>query len=173
MKPIFSNKLLSSLSILFLFFIAGCDRNQCEDIICPINQECNRGQCFCINGYEGVNCQDLAYLKYIGSYNVSESCQGGPPFGIFSGTIAVTGNAINQLIFLNFLNSGQNAFAYIGTDANNNANYLRIPSQNLGGSAFTVAGEGTYLDFGGFNRIQLDLQITQAGTARFCTITYL
>jgi hypothetical protein len=155
-----------------LFFLTNCDRNRCDDILCPMNQQCIRGACFCIDGFEGENCMEQAYLKYIGTYNVSESCQGGPPFGIFSGTIIASGNAINELIFLNFLNSGQNAFAYIGTDANNNANYLRIPNQNLGGSAFTVAGEGTYMDFGGFSRIQLDLQITQAGVARFCTITY-
>lgn len=172
MKPILLKNFSLLTVVFFLFFIASCDKNRCEDVICPINQECTRGQCFCISGYEGVNCLEEAYLKYIGSYNISENCQGGPPFGIFSGTIAVTGNAINELIFLNFLNSGQNAFAYIGTDANNQANYLRIPTQSLGGSAFTVAGEGTYLDFGGFNRIQLELQITQAGTARFCTITY-
>jgi hypothetical protein len=172
MKNIPFLKFYSLLVISGLFFLTNCDRNRCEDIICPINQQCTRGACFCIDGYEGENCEQEAYLKYIGSYNVSESCQGGPPFGIFSGTITITGSAINELVFLNFLNSGQNAYAYIGTDANNNANYLRIPNQNLGGSAFTVAGEGTYLDFGGFARIQLDLQITQAGVARFCTITY-
>lgn len=172
MNNFLKRNLYPLLGIFGFLLMTNCDKNACEDIVCPVNQQCVRGQCFCIDGYEGANCAELAYLKYVGTYNVSESCQGGPPFGMFTGTIAASGFVINELLLLNFLNSGQNAVAYIGTDANNQANYIRIPNQNLGGSAFTIAGEGSFLDFGGFNRIQLEVQVTQAGIARFCTIIY-
>lgn len=121
---------------------------------------------------DGNQCTLLAFAKYEGTYNISESCQGGPGHNVFFGTIQGSQSPINELRFLNFLNSGQNAVAYITTDGNNQANLLVIPNQQLGGSGFTVSGEGTYLDLGTFYQIQLNIQSTQGGISKVCTITY-
>ena len=120
----------------------------------------------------GNQCGVLAFKKYEGTYNISESCQGGPGHNVFFGTIQAAQNPINELRFLNFLNSGQNAVAYITTDGNNQANFLVIPNQQLGGSGFTVSGEGSFIDFGNFYRIQLNIQSVQGGISKVCTITY-
>jgi hypothetical protein len=120
----------------------------------------------------GNQCSLLAFAKYEGTYNISESCQGGPGHNVFFGTIQASQSPINELRFLNFLNSGQNAVAYITTDGNNQGNFLVMPNQQLGGSGFTVSGEGTYLDLGNFYQIQLNVQSVQGGVSKVCTITY-
>jgi hypothetical protein len=129
----------------------------------------NLGSTRIVNGNQ---CGVLAFRKYEGTYNISESCQGGPGHNVFFGTIQGSQSPINELRFLNFLNSGQNAVAYITTDGNNQANFLVIPNQQLGGSGFTVSGEGTFLDLGNFYQIRLNIQSTQGGIAKVCTITY-
>lgn len=120
----------------------------------------------------GNQCAVLAYRKYEGTFNISESCQGGPGHNVFFGTIQASLSPINELRFLNFLNSGQNAVAYITTDGNNQANYIVMPNQQLGGSGFTVSGEGNYFMLGNFSQIQLNIQSVQGGLSKICTITY-
>lgn len=167
-------KALKHFIIVLLPFslLIGCDINNCEDNPCGFNQVCNRGTCLCLDGYEGADCLTEAYPKYQGSYNISESCQMGSGHNVFFGTISASVSPINEIIFFNFLNSGQNAVAYIGTDPNNQANYIRIPNQNLGGSGFNVVGEGFYEDFGGLERIRLEIQSTENGQVKVCTLFY-
>lgn len=166
-------KYIFSLFIIFfsLVFFNSCDTNQsCKDVVCPNNQVCNFGKCLCENGYEGKNCTDLAYEKYIGNYNISKSCEhGNGGFGTF-GSIQANGDPVNEIIFLNFLGLGQNAYALIGTDQTGKGNYLRFPSQNLGNAE--IIGEGFYEEYNSYGKIRLEIQSTINSQISKCTYTY-
>ena len=64
------------------------------------------------------------------------------------------------------------AIGYIGNTGVEGGNYIQFPQQNLGGSGFVIVGEGFYENFGGFNRIRLEIQSTENGIAKLCTLYY-
>ena len=163
-------KNIIKLFLIFALFTA-CDNKKCDDVLCGTNQACNRGFCYCIDGYEGTDCQDVAANKYTGNYNVSQSCsQGNGGNYVSFGTIQASSGQVNELLFYNFLGIGQTAYAYIGTGANGQADYIRFPSQNLGGAQ--IVGEGYYQDYGGSGRISIDIQLTISGQLSVCNYVY-
>lgn len=162
-------KKILAVFIIFLTFNA-CDNRSCEEVLCGPNQVCNRGICACINGYEGANCQELSFEKYIGNFNISQSCQQGNGTFVSFGTIGSSTNQVNELLFYNFLGLGQTAYGYIFTDQSGDGNYVQFPTQNLGAS--TIAGEGYFQDFGGSGRLAIDIQLTQNNQTSLCTYTY-
>ena len=159
-------------SIFFATFINSCDDTSCDDVLCGLNQNCISGNCYCADGYEGESCIELAYEKYIRSYNISKSCeQGNGGFGFTTfGNIQADGSPINELLFFNFLGLGQTAYAYIATDQTGKGNYLRFPSQNIGSAE--IVGEGFYEDYGTYGRLRLEIQLTTNQSISKCTYTY-
>lgn len=156
---------------LVMALFSACDNKSCDDVLCGTNQICNRGFCVCLDGYEGTDCQTLASQKYVGNFNVSQSCSQGNGGNFVSfGTVQADGSPVNELLFYNFLGTGQTAYAFIGTDQNGNGNYIRFPTQNLG--AAEVVGEGYYQDFGGSGRFSIDVQLTISGQLSVCNYTY-
>lgn len=120
-----------------------------------------------------VTCTTYDTDLFIGYYNVSETCQQGFGHGVtFSVINPSTGTSINEVVFTNFLNSGQNVNAYLGCTNDDLSIYFRIPQQNLGSSAFTVVGEGYYYNNSGFQQLLFDLQITEFNQTNFCSYTY-
>ena len=53
-----------------------------------------------------------------------------------------------------------------------NGTYFRIPQQNIGGSAISVAGEGNYINNAGFEQLIFEVQLNQFGQFNYCTYTY-
>lgn len=62
----------------------SCTTDACKDVVCQNAGVCDEGTCACAVGYEGTNCQTLVRAKYLGNFNVSESC------GSSTDTYAVT-----------------------------------------------------------------------------------
>lgn len=166
-------KILIIFSTLFLgTLINSCDDTSCDDVICGYNENCIGGNCYCADGYEGENCADFSYEKYIGSYNISKACEqgtGGYGYTTF-GNIQADGSPVNELLFFNFLGLGQTAYAYIATDQTGNGNYLRFPSQNLGSAE--IVGEGFYEDYSSYGRIRLEIQLSTNTELSKCTYIY-
>ncbi len=75
--------------------VACEDFDNCFDIICPDNAECEDGVCYCNVGFEGANCDTLIRDKYIGTYSAEDIC----PSGTFASTAVITGSATNNLWF--------------------------------------------------------------------------
>ncbi|MCB9255770.1 MAG: hypothetical protein H6579_01420 [Chitinophagales bacterium] len=107
--------------------------------------------------------------KFIGYYNVSEYCTNSFGHGVSFATIN-PGNGSNpsEIVLFNFLNSGRNISAYVACDGS----YFQIPNQSLGSSAYTVVGEGYYINTSGFEQLQFDVQLNENGLANFCSYTY-
>lgn len=99
---------------------------------------------------------------------MAESCQLTFGHGFTFNTINPGFGANNEIVFTNFINSGQNMLAYIDCTGD----YFRIPRQQLGGSALEVEGEGNYFNSGGFVSLQFSIQLNQFGQVDRCDYFY-
>ncbi|MEX0968561.1 MAG: hypothetical protein WD077_15120 [Bacteroidia bacterium] len=55
-----------------------CDQElPCFEIDCGQNGECNNGICSCNEGYTGERCEIIARNRFIGAWNVEDSCSVG------------------------------------------------------------------------------------------------
>ncbi len=157
-----------AISILFLFlsalgilFWSSCDKTTCENVVCSGNNTyCVSGQCVCVQGYEGPNCDTYSYEKYVGNYQVSENC-----------TTTLNGNQNNQYnmsISLGFSVDVVviNGFLGLGAiEATINNNDIFISSQQIG--ATTVQGFGQY--FPNQRQLRLEYSYTQGSQYAECT----
>ncbi len=136
---------------------------------CPSGQNCYQGQCYCPDGYEGSDCSTASYIKFIGSYNVYESCYNSSN-NFFNYSCYVTqGNYINQIYFNGLFNMGVQAGAYIyNTNGSGQGNYIEIPTQSQG--AFTFSGTGNFDNLN--NRITINFNYTYNGGSYQCTHTF-
>lgn len=124
-----------------------------------------------------LSCASYDTDKFVGFYNVSEICQQTNHGVTFANVVEGNSAALNEIMFLNFNNTGINVYAYVGctevgTTTNSSTIYFRIPDQPLGSTANSVAGEGQYVETGGFTQLQFDVQLNQFGQADYCSYTY-
>lgn len=113
-------------------------------------------------------CDGVDTSSFIGNYQVSESCQQGNHFVTFATVNPGFSASNNQIIFTNFNNTGLDVEAYVDC----NGTYFRIPEQYLGGSAYSVVGEGDLVNFNGYIQLQFQVQLNEYGQANYCTYTY-
>lgn len=155
------------LAALFSLLFFSCENKSCQDVVCPgVNSTCVDGDCYCQPGYEGDFCDVLSYEKYIGSYQVSESCT-----TTFSGylnqqfsTSISPGMRIDLITINNFANRGLPVDATIIS-----ANVLNIYEQNAG-SLQVSGGEGVYEVFN--NRIRFEYNYTVGTNFHSCTAIF-
>ncbi|MEX0810650.1 MAG: hypothetical protein WD048_00450 [Chitinophagales bacterium] len=155
----------SSVLLLFVSFfmlLQSCDRDPCSDVICTGPESyCVSGICQCPDGYEGPNCDILSQDKYIGNYNVNESCNPGTPRGWTFSYIS-PGNGINKVNISNALNTGLTAEGVVY------GNEIYFDEQNLGSIRFQ--GRGNYIE--NANRIVIEYEYYVNGTANKCTANF-
>ncbi|CAN5185678.1 hypothetical protein BH09BAC1_BH09BAC1_26100 [soil metagenome] len=159
-------KHLVSISIfLCAVVIAGlwtsCDKTTCDPAECiGNNMGCNLGRCGCIQGYEGPNCDSYSYEKFIGNYNVSETCTTG------------TG-ARNSFLYNMYISNTSridvititNIHQYATVEATINNSNLVISNQSNGASSYE--GQGEY--FGTQRQLKLQYQYFQGSQSEQCT----
>jgi len=161
------------LVVAFLITISACDRRNCENVVCPVNQGCNNGQCYCGDGYEGTDCNTYSFEKYVANFrtwNVTESCYSSSGnFPSYTSYFSHNSSNPSEIEINNMLGSMCTpVYAYIRTDQSNQGNILEINAQNCGG--ITVSGQGTYNP--SLNRITFELNYTFNGGSYQCTHTY-
>jgi hypothetical protein len=160
------NTLKVLCSALCILLLSQCDRRSCNDVVCGVNQGCSNGNCFCADGYEGSNCNIESYQKYVGTYQVYETCGGSScNFCNYTSYITPDGFDVRRININNVLNQGGSLLAVIRTDQSNQGNFLEVATQNLGG--ITVSGQG-YFDSAN-NRLRLELNYTYNFNSFQCT----
>lgn len=131
------------------------------------NQTCFEGRCDCVPGYEGANCDQLSYEKYIGTYNVFERCT-----TTYSSYVSQNYSAnINQgfssdltaLTINNFANRGFPVDAYII-----NPTQLIIPDRDYG--ALEVSGGEGFYQFS--TQIEFNYNYFVSNNFHSCTATF-
>lgn len=140
---------------------SSCDKQSCENVVCNGNNtECYLGQCGCIQGFEGPNCDTYSYEKYIGNYQVSENCSttlSGTQNNQYSMYISL-GSRVDRIIINNFLGIGS-------IEAFINNNVVGIASQSVG--ATTISGNGELSVDG--RQLRLEYEYSQGSQYGVCT----
>ncbi len=157
------------IAAIFITTIASCERRNCNNVVCPANQECFNGSCLCESGREGPNCDQLAYEKYL-TINTftNENCNPVTPFSTSNVFIQHGTSAIDRIEIYNLM-GGYCTYvtAYISTDNNNEGNILTIPEQSINCSGSnSVSGQGTYDKVN--HRVNLQLYYSFAGISYQC-----
>ncbi len=127
--------LFTFLSLTAVIFFS-CNRDLCKGVVCANGGICNRGQCTCQAGYEGINCETISRSKFIGAWTVTEKGSTSPsaqyPVGI------ATSNNVTDVLITDFNNKpNSNVNGYVDGDT------LYIPNQLTLGKV--VFGKG-YID---------------------------
>src|SRR5688500_18577317 len=139
-------------------FFSACDDKSCDDVVCPYqNSICISGDCTCAAGFEGTDCETETRQKYIGQYQVSESCTtsfGGLQNQQFSSSINSTSNP-EIVTISNFSNRGIPVDATLASET-----YIGIASQQTGAMNIS-GGEGLYEAFA--NRIRFEYNYSISG----------
>lgn len=155
------------VALAFLFAISGCDRKSCNDVVCDYGMNCNQGQCYCPDGYEGTDCNTQSSTKYLGQYNVTETCYSGSSNFFSYTTSVIQGYRVNEVQFTSLFGM-TSATGYIYTDGNNQGNIIEIPQQSQGG--LTFSGQGTYDPIN--NRMSINFNYTYNFGSYQCTHTF-
>lgn len=128
----------------------------CVDVVCGANGTCVAGVCICDSGYEGDNCELLSRDKFLGSYNVAETCDSGTY--TYAISIVASGVSVTQVDITNLYDAGQT------TTASVDGNTLTIGSQTFGTG--TIVGSGTTNG----NTITITVTISVGGNSESCTL---
>lgn len=161
--------------LLLIVLISACERKNCSNVTCPAGQTCYQGNCLCPNGYQGSNCADYSYEKFIGSYpTVTESCNNATPpcnFCNYSGVYIYNDpNYADRLQITNLFGQGVQATALIlnypgtfgeGTD-------IQVPYQSQGSLSFE--GYGTFNP--NTHQLIINFNYTFNGLSYGCTHTF-
>ncbi|MBP7477444.1 MAG: hypothetical protein KA797_02885 [Chitinophagales bacterium] len=155
-------KIYFFLLLALLTLTYSCDRGSCGSVQCPQNMACYNGQCSCVPGFEGGNCDIVTAKKYTGIYKVFGNCIA---FDYISqiNYIEQGPNAANEITITNFLNLGIDIKGFIdGTS-------ISIPSQFT--TSYDISGSGFYNP----NNTQIDFKITYYDftTVKTCDLKYV
>lgn len=160
------------LATALLTAIGSCDRNNCKNVICQVNQQCLDGGCYCADGYEGTDCNTESYLRYTsngGTFNVVETCYSSSSNFFNYTCYVIPSTQVNRVLINNLFGIVASTTAFIRTDASTGkGTFIEIPQQQQG--AFTYSGTGNYNDF--TNRMTINFNYTYNGGSYQCTHTF-
>ena len=129
----------------------------CENVTCANGGVCIDGDCICDQGYEGANCEIVSRDKFIGSYNVTETCtQSTDSYAL---TISAGSVSIAAVTITNLYDAG---FVVTGTV---DGSSVVIPNQTFGTG--TVSGSGTMNG----SVLTITFTITAGSQSDTCTLT--
>ncbi len=131
-------KFSAVFSLLFLFIlstqITSCTQDKCKGVTCQNGGTCSNGNCNCVTGYEGANCQTKANAKFVGNYTGTSNCDG----SVSSETVPIEAgiDAASIKIYINSVHT---------LNATINGNAISIPVQNFpsGSENYRYSGSGT------------------------------
>ena len=150
--------------IIMSIALVSCDSDSCETIDCGPYKTCVNGICVCEQGLEGDQCQIYSYEKFVGNYQVSESCAAStfPQGTQYVSDIIQDSRAIDRIYITQFANFGLTVEAVI------NGIYVTIPNQNQG--SYNVEGSGEYNTATG--RITIQYNLTSGSNSASCTAVF-
>ncbi len=145
---------------ILLITIGSCEK-KCTSVVCPVGEECSSGYCVCNDGYEGSDCQTLSYLKYVGNYNSSEICNGGPPNFSSSPSVSVFGypNSAANVIYINGVFGQLQLRAYIYNTPGRLGNNIYVPAQSQGGITIQDSYGSFYPATNGYNNAYMTINM--------------
>ncbi len=139
-------------------FLGACKKDACKDVTCQNGGSCTDGSCVCPAGFEGSNCEVSTRAKFLGFYNVTETCPG----EVYSYTFTITAgpSSATAIIIDNITGWGP----ITGTVSGNG---LTIPTQQVTemGDIVTVVGSGQISG----NTLNMSYTLSADGESTSCT----
>ena len=74
----------------------------CYEVDCQNGGTCVEGTCDCPDAWEGARCETLAREKFLGTYNITQTCDGDTT--LYTCLITAGGNVLTEIQFDNFHN---------------------------------------------------------------------
>lgn len=143
------------------FLMTSCESDPCKDVTCENagvpTEDGDACSCVCATGYEGSTCATLVRAKFIGNFNVSETCN---PSGTDTYAVTISAPAAGtdtEVTISNLYNAG---FFVNGTI--NAEGGITIASQAFGTG--TIAGNVS-------NAGAFSYTITSGGASDACSFT--
>lgn len=111
----------------------SCNNDKCKAIVCAYGGVCKEGECICVPGYEGPQCETKASEKFLGTWTVSE-------VGTYTRSVQYTinidqGSSPTEILIRNFYDKLTSP-----VKANIVGDTIKIPQQTV--DSFTVTGRG-------------------------------
>lgn len=118
---------------LFLALILGSCSDECDDVNCQNGGRCDDGDCICLDGFVGNECQSEMRAPFLGAYSVNENCEGGND--TFQMTITTSNTGVRNIILV---------FPGLNVAAEVNGASMTIPNQtiNVDNTALSISGTG-------------------------------
>ena len=137
---------------------SACTTDPCKDVTCNNGGTCTDGTCICATGYEGTNCDTEMRAKFIGNYNITESCTSGTD--TYSCAVTTSSTGVANISFSNLYNGG------VSVSGTVNGTAVTIASQSL--ATATISGSGVISTTG---VITLTYTVSVGGNSDTCTMT--
>lgn len=145
--------------------LASCQSDPCKDVICGTSGTCAEGTCTCDAGYEmdsDGKCNVAMRDKFVGNYNLSETCGSGNDQ--YSVSIAASSQGIMKINITGLYNTSRTIVATL----TNGQNFTIADNTPLGTG--TIKGTGVHNPT--TNKVTLSYTFTDAnGNADACTAT--
>ena len=160
------------------YFGPNCEQtDSCEllDVTC-FRGECDNGICLCESGYEGEDCSIESRKKYLGVYNVIESCIGLDTTWNYNITLeanVLDGAVINITNLFSYSNFPVNGyFSRIEAVVEAGAEKFNIPNQRPDDGTKSISGSGELIVVdSNTTNIVIDYVTTNGNKSYSCQLT--
>jgi hypothetical protein len=157
--------LLAIASLAFGMFVMNACTDPCNDVECLNGGICDEGDCICAAGYEGEDCGVEMRTKFIGSYNIVDSCE---PASRTS-TISTSSSDVKKVLISNIIDATLGGTAVAEIDGTK----ITIAEQNVTDNSsdiWSVKGlnTGTFTN----NSFQITVQFVFGTTSADCNLTF-
>ena len=172
-----SLKLFSLLCLIVLAALTSCKKDQetvtptdpCISKDCGIYGICNQGTCNCDDPYEfdeTGKCSRLASLKFIGNYEVNESCSNGT-YGSYPAQIIQNSFGADSIVRITEV---WQSFPYVTAVVKGDSIFIR--RQNPISVPYYIEGKGKYVDGTVTINTKISYELPNEYTEITCTFTY-
>lgn len=117
----------------------SCNKDECKDVVCQNGGTCNEGNCECSSGYEGTNCETKSVTKFIGTWAVSENCDGSN--NTYQVTITADPSDVTRVIVSNLGDYGCSVGGTITWNGSVNASTITIKDNKC---SYQMDATGTF-----------------------------
>lgn len=101
-KQLVFGAMLTISAFCAVVYSSSCNKDKCKDVTCQNGGVCDGGNCTCLIGYEGTNCETKSRDKFIKTWTASDLQAGASTPTAYSATIvAGTGTDVTQVIIGN------------------------------------------------------------------------
>lgn len=157
--------LILTVSAFGATLYTSCNKDKCKDVVCQNGGTCSDGNCTCVTGYSGTNCETVYRTSYVNTYKGNATDNAGNNYTNFRMVFAATGTDVTSMQLTIQDATGGSAGVPVLT--------ISLANFTATGATFTVtsltSGGYTYTGSGTISGTTATLTLTETGSP---TTTY-